>query len=816
MFVKRKAYFLVGTIGLFSVNLINGVAAQDQATENVASGTPAPSPYEFDAGISTSVEYTDNVFLTANDRRSDYALVISPWAQLTYRAEDFRLQLDASADIARFADYSDENYEDFFLGAEGLYRINENTFSFGGLEYSLDHEGRESPDDVNGLEPTDFTDLGGYVGFGGSWDERSFRLGLNMRDLDFDDTPAASGVIDNDDRDRQEIELGGRVGVSSTDNGEVFVQGIYDQRDYDQKIDNEGYRRSSKGFQAALGYSGALGPMRGEVLFGLMSQDYDDTQFGTTTAFDIGADVSMPLNANTRLEGLLERSIEETTLDGASGYISTSAGLRLQHRVADDMSLAAYSFLTQSEYQELDRTDLLAEAGLSLRYYLQERLYMETSYEFRQRQSDTAGADFDEHRIMLSFGAALEPRFDPDSARRANVSGRGFYTGLQISDLAVQTRVDAVRGGGGNLTADFGDRDAALGIFAGYRSVYDALVLGAEIEAEFGDTSWSHVNGRNFSVERGNAFSLTATAGLRSVGDVLLYGRFGIISADFDTSYQRGTDPTFKRSERETGLLMGVGAEVPVGDGFSARMEYQLRAYDDYGIGPSAASSSDNFANLESVARFGLVYNFGGGVTPQADVQRIDYSGAYAGAQIGHGTLQSDNSGPRPTAATQRSTLEVTRGGQGFTGGVFAGYGIQNGAFYAGLEAEAEISSVDWNIERSPTGRLYDMEKTSSFGAGFRVGYILNDSILFYGRAGVVRSEFDMEYNYLTATVNQDESLNGVRIGGGIEFAVGKNTTARLDYTQTMYDSNSIDYGFGVDDFDTSERVFRIGLVRHF
>jgi len=73
-----------------------------------------------------------------------------------------------------------------------------------------------------------------------------------------------------------------------------------------------------------------------------------------------------------------------------------------------------------------------------------------------------------------------------------------------------------------------------------------------------------------------------------------------------------------------------------------------------------------------------------------------------------------------------------------------------------------------------------------------------------------------MEYNYLTATVNQDESLNGVRIGGGIEFAVGKNTTARLDYTQTMYDSNSIDYGFGVDDFDTSERVFRIGLVRHF
>jgi opacity protein-like surface antigen len=556
--------------------------------------------------------------------------------------------------------------------------------------------------------------------------------------------------------------------------------------------------------------------MRGEVLFGLMSQDYEDADFETTTTFDIGADVSIPLNESTRLAGILERSIQETTLDGASGYISTSAGLRLQHRVADDMSLAAYYFLTQSEYQGLDRTDLLAEAGLSLRYYLQEHFYMETGYGFRQRQSDAAGAEFDEHRIMLSFGTALEPRFETDSASRASVSGSGFYTGLQISDVAVQTRVDAIRGSGGDLTADFGDHDGALGIFAGYRRAYGSLVLGAEIEGEFADTSWSHINGRDFSVDRSNAVSLTGTAGLRSVGDVLLYGRFGIISADFNTAYQRGTDPTFTRSERETGLLMGVGAEVPVGDGFSARMEYQLRAYDDYDIGPTAATSSDNFANFESVARFGLVYNFGGGGTPQADVEKIDYSGGYAGAQIGHGTLQSDNSGPRPTAATKRSTLEVTRGGQGFTGGVFAGYGIQNGAFYAGLEAEAEISSVDWNIERSPTGRVYDMEKTSSVGVGVRVGYILNDSILFYGRAGVVRSKFDMEYNYLTAAVNQDETLNGVRIGGGIEFPVGKNTTARLDYTQTMYDSNSIDYRFGVDDFDTSERVFRIGLIQHF
>jgi len=60
------------------------------------------------------------------------------------------------------------------------------------------------------------------------------------------------------------------------------------------------------------------------------------------------------------------------------------------------MSLAAYAFLTQNDYQSVARTDHLAEAGVSLRYYLNPRVYLDTNYDFRQRQSDIAGADYDE------------------------------------------------------------------------------------------------------------------------------------------------------------------------------------------------------------------------------------------------------------------------------------------------------------------------------------------------------------------------------------------------------------------------------------
>lgn len=516
----KSNYLGVGlTILSSSLFTVHMAFAQEDAVSSVA--TQGDNPFEFDAGIAVSEYFTDNVFLTANDRRSDFVTVFAPWIGLSYRAEDFRLNLEANAEVARFSKNSREDYEDYFLGAEARYRINDSVFAFGGVDYELGHESRESPDDVNGLNPTELTDISGYFGIGGRLADRTFRLGVNVRDLDYDDTPTALGVpIDNDDRDRVQYELGARIGLMRTGAGEIFLQGIYDKRDYDQRIDNggTGFRRSSDGYQAAVGYTGSVGPMRGEVLLGMMSQDYDDPRFGTTTAVDLGADLSMPLGERTNLDVIVERSIEETTLLGASGYLSTTGGLRLRHRVAPNMSLAAYAFLTENDYNDLARNDIVTETGLSLRYAFNPRFYLDTNYDFRQRQSDVAGAEFDEHRITLSLGASLDPRFDADRSDFARATGGGFYAGLQAGDSALHTKVDAPRGAGGDLTADFGDHGAVGSVFAGYRSEYGALVLGLEATAEFNDTSWDHLANRTFSVDRGNAYSLSGITGLRTSG----------------------------------------------------------------------------------------------------------------------------------------------------------------------------------------------------------------------------------------------------------------------------------------------------------
>lgn len=804
--VSRSRLVLCCTASTIALISAHALVAQDtEATD-----------YEIDAGISVTTQYTDNVFKQSNDRRTDVVTSLGPWVKLTYNAEDFRLTARASAEIARYGDYSSENYEDYSLGADVLYRIDGDRFLFGGLDYALGHESRESPDDVAGLRPTQVHEISSYFGIGGNISDRSYRLGFNLRDLDYDDAPTSLGTIDNDDRDRRQIEIGGRIGIARTEHGEVFFQGIYDQRDYDQAVDNQGlgYRRSSKGYQAAVGYTGTVGRIRGEVLLGLMSQDYDDPRFQTTTALDFGANLTMPLGEGTTLDGVLDRTIEETTLSDASGYVSSTGGLRLRHRVADDLSVAAYGFLSQNDYRNISRTDLLTETGLSLRYNFSPKVYLDADYEFRQRQSDVAGAEFDQHRISLTLGTALDPQYDEVKASHAQPTGGGFYLGALVGQNAVQTKVDGPRGSGGNLTADFGGDGFAGGLFAGYRRAYGALEFGVEGEIEMNDTSWQHEGDRTFSVERGNAYSLSATAGMRTDAGNLLYGRFGVISTEFDSSYQTDANPPTARSGRDTGLLAGVGGEFPLADRFAARVEYQLRAYDDYWIGSPTAP--DNFANVESVARFGLVYELGPKKAGPEKAVETDFSGAYAGLQLGHGTLQSDNTGPRPNATSPSFTLDATRAGQGFAGGVFAGYGIQRNGFYFGGEAEAELSSANWNIERSPEGRIYSIEKKRTFGAALRLGYVLNDSVLVYVRGGPVRSDFDVDYRTTGTSSFDSPTLDGVRVGAGIEFAVDRNTHARLDFTQTNYDPNAITYGVSTDNFDTTERTFRVGLTHRF
>jgi opacity protein-like surface antigen len=112
-----------------------------------------------------------------------------------------------------------------------------------------------------------------------------------------------------------------------------------------------------------------------------------------------------------------------------------------------------------------------------------------------------------------------------------------------------------------------------------------------------------------------------------------------------------------------------------------------------------------------------------------------------------------------------------------------------------------------------------------SYGGALRVGYVLGNGALLYGRVGVVQTRFNTIYekgNGTGAWIDQSDTLGGTRIGVGAEIPASESAFVRMDYSFTRYgDSISFVTTNGVgsgtpnpDDmtFKNYESLFRLGF----
>ncbi len=798
-------------------------AAEGEPEGETPAAAPTPDdgktrlgPFVLDAGTAVSQGYTDNVFATRNDKVGDGLTVITPEVSLTTEGLPLDLELFGSAEIGRHWDETSEDYEDFDFGLDTTYRITPQSAIFGGVSFGRDHEERQSPDDVNGDEPTLFYDSQAFLGTNNRFGNVTLRAGGTFEQLNFDDVDAAGGRINNDDRDRDLYTAGARVGYMVAPGYEIFGQGLFDLRDYHASHDDFGFDRDSEGFSAAAGLRYRPdATLDAEAFVGLLSQDYDDSSFATTTEPDFGLQVTWRPQPTTRIRGFVDRSLQETTLSGSSGYLSTAYGVSLIQQIRPDLSFETSLSYYESDYKGLDREDTTLDLGLGGRYYITPNFFLATNYSFLQRDSTVASEDYDEHQIFFSLGAELSPAFDEDAlaaAPQVMADLSGLYVGVQGSLPNLGTELAGPRGApGGTLTSELADFGIGGGPFLGYALRAGDWQFGLEIDGEISDVDWGHVRdmgGRIYSVEREWSISAGPVVGYWLNDDSMIYGRFGIVEAGFDTDYIESGN-SYGESRTLMGMRVGVGAETTLTGNLFLRLDYSYTDYEDYDI--TYSGGRDNFANNESLVRLGLGYRFPGGEKQDANAgaeNQIDLAGFYIGAGGGQNRLNSKNTGDRQAG----STLEVDAGEGGATGGLFGGYGVVWHNVYLGAEAEAEISDVTWEREREPTGRVFEIDKEGGIGAALRAGYVLPGGALAYARAGVMYSKFNTEVTTTGNHFEEDEYLLGLRVGGGLELPISEDFFARLEYTYTEYEDSSLATGSGPEDFENSEGLFRAAV----
>lgn len=368
--------------------------------------------FEVKPSLYVNEVFDSNIFLTETDEIDDAITTIKPGLSVASNWTRHALAFNAGGEFGIYDENDDENYSDFNVSLDGRLDVLRETYILLGVKHSKQHQERGSVDNNAGsTEPTEYTITGGNIGVQRQVRRISFDLNNTFDVYDFDDDVTSAGAnIDNDDRDRDEFASNLRVSYEITPGYNAFVDGTYVNNKYDQTASAG---RDSEGYDVAVGAAVDLGgKTKGEVFVGYLTREYDDsTTFADIDGVAFGAELLWNPTAITSVELGINRSVEETTVSGASGYLSTGYSAEVQHELLRNVLVGANVSYTTNEYEGAasgsEREDDLTAAGFDVKYLFNKNLSLDAGYGYSDRDSNLSGQDYDDNKFTVGFGISL-------------------------------------------------------------------------------------------------------------------------------------------------------------------------------------------------------------------------------------------------------------------------------------------------------------------------------------------------------------------------------------------------------------------------
>jgi len=349
--------------------------------------------FTFFSQIQVSTARTDNVFSTTAEKKSDTILTLRPSFELQ---SDWRRHAVALAGTGEWGKFSRYKSEDVLRGAlTGEARLDFTPFIAAGLRLSMasDQEGRGSPDaNAGATGPVRLRSYEGQLSLAQRFNRlvATLRAGLSL--TDYDDVDLRDGGSDNnDDRDVETRSIGLRLAYELSPAASVYGDLELDRQSNRQRIDDDGFRRSSDGWRGALGANVEIGRVaRINLEVGYAARDYEDARLAAIGAVTADGLLTWSVTPLTTLRIGAGTDIGATTVASASARVTRRASIGIDHELLRHFTLGAdltYENERLRGGSETEKTDTIS-ASFGGEY----RLSREASIEARfRREVERAG-----------------------------------------------------------------------------------------------------------------------------------------------------------------------------------------------------------------------------------------------------------------------------------------------------------------------------------------------------------------------------------------------------------------------------------------
>ena len=155
--------------------------------------------------------YNDNIYAvpTSSGKTGSFIQVIKPTLNLRSTWSQHMLNAFATGGFGIYGVDSLNNYQDFAVGTDGRYDIQQDWNIYGGASFNRRHEDRGSPNTVatSSLAPNIYNQIVGNVGYYQAFNRLNVRLDGRLDNYNYlnQGLGPSGGAIFNSDRDRTEF-----------------------------------------------------------------------------------------------------------------------------------------------------------------------------------------------------------------------------------------------------------------------------------------------------------------------------------------------------------------------------------------------------------------------------------------------------------------------------------------------------------------------------------------------------------------------------------------------------------------------------------
>jgi len=359
--------------------------------------------------VRTSEIYDDNIFVTPSDKRGDFITEIAPELSLESNWNNHALNFDAGAAAGYYASHTGEDYVDYHFGTDGRLDLTRDDQLSAAFTYRHAHEDRSSPDDVQGKTPTEYDLYHGEIGDQNRFGRFTLKLDSQLNRYKYFDDEAENGTtIDNNDRDRLSSLHSVTLSYEIVPDYDAYVRASYNRQDYDSQQDDQGFDRSSQGFETVVGLAIDLGGVtRADIFAGYLTQFYQDSEFDTVSGPSFGGSLVWNPTGLTTVTATVSRTLQETTQVGAAGYFSTDALVNIDHELLRNLLLNAFGGFINNNYEGISRNDDIWTGGVGAEYLMNHYASIDLKYRYDTRDSSESDENYERNLILLSLDLKL-------------------------------------------------------------------------------------------------------------------------------------------------------------------------------------------------------------------------------------------------------------------------------------------------------------------------------------------------------------------------------------------------------------------------